>query len=105
MVRQLSGLDRIWFAGCLVVAAVGQVPGHDAWLGLFEPPAVDLFGPVVPSAQWGEVAFARPPALVVGHGMVMVATSCRAAATGERTGPLPDSDHVPQRGGGLVAGR
>ena len=88
-----------------VAAAVGERPHQDARLWLIEPPALYLFGPVMTAAQRGEVAFARPPALVIGHGVVLVATSCRATATGERAGPLPDPDHMPQRGRGLVAGR
>src|SRR5262249_36912929 len=75
-----------------VAAAVGQRPYHDARLRLIESPALHLFGPVMAAAQRGEVAFARPPALVIGHGVVLIATSRRAAAAGEGTGPVPDPD-------------
>jgi hypothetical protein len=55
-----AGGQLVGVAGCLVDAAAGQPPGHDAGLRLVEVPAGGLLGLMVPAAQWREVAFAGP---------------------------------------------
>jgi hypothetical protein len=79
-----------------------EPPDQDSWLGLVKPPALDLFGLVMPSAQTGKIALAGPPALVVRDRVILVAACRRIAAAGEPTGALADVDHVPQRRGRLV---
>src|ERR1022692_3450454 len=81
---------------CGVGASAGEGPGEGAWLGLFEVPAGCLLGAVVASAERGAVAFARPPALVVGNGVVVVASAGRSPAAGERAGAVPGFEQVPQ---------
>jgi hypothetical protein len=71
-------------------------PDKDARLWLLEAPAGGLLGPVMPAAQWGQIAFACSSAPIVGQSVVVVAAERRAAAAGERAGPLPDLDEVPQ---------
>ena len=71
-------------------------PDKDAWLWLLEMPAKGLLGLVMPTAQWGQIAFACSSAPIVGEGVIIVAAERRAAAAGERAGPLPDLDEVPQ---------
>jgi hypothetical protein len=71
-------------------------PDKDTGLWLLEMPAGGLLGPVMSAAQWGQIAFACSSAPVVGEGVVIVAAVRPAAATGERAGPLPDLDEVPQ---------
>ena len=67
-------------------------PDKGARLWLLEMPAGGLLGPVMPTAQWGQIAFARSSAPIVSKGVVIVAAERRAAATGERAGALPDLD-------------
>ena len=50
------GSDRVQLAGCLVTAAVGHSPGHDAGLVLGQLPAGRLLGLMMPAAQWHQVA-------------------------------------------------
>src|SRR5215813_2804749 len=86
-------------------AAARRGPDQYPGLWLRQPPAVRLLRVVVPSAEWAEVAFARPATLVARNGMVLVAAGRGATAAGEGTGRLPDRDQVPQDGRRPVAGR
>ena len=79
-----------------VAAAVREPPDQDSRLGLVEPPALDPFRLVMPSAQAGEVALAGPPALAVRDRMVLVAARRRIAAAGEPAGALANVDRMPQ---------
>src|ERR1035437_8715598 len=88
-----------WFCG--VGASAGKCPGEGAWLGLPEVPAGCLLGAVVASAERGEIAFARPAALVIRDRVVVVASAGRPPAAGQRGGggPRPEEGG---RGGGWV---
>ena len=81
----------------LVAAAVREPPDEESWFGLVQPPALGLFGLVMPSAQTGEITLAGPSALVVRDRVVLVAACRRTTAAGEPTGALTDVDQVPQR--------
>ena len=78
-------------------------PDQDSRLGLVKPPALGLFGLVMPSAQTGEVALAGPSSLFVRDRVILVAAGRRIAAPGESTGALADVDQVSQRSGWPVA--
>src|SRR6266568_3298717 len=71
-VTQSCGV-RAW--GDCPGSAGGEGPVEVAWPGLGELPAGCLLGRVMPSAQRREVAFAGAPALVIGHRVVIVASS------------------------------
>ncbi|HEV2374125.1 MAG TPA: hypothetical protein VGS19_18460 [Streptosporangiaceae bacterium] len=73
----------------------GQCPDQHARTWLFEVPTVRLLGPVVPTAQWRQVALAGPPAPLAGKGVVNVTAAGRAAAAGEGAGGVADLDEVP----------
>src|ERR1700693_4093310 len=55
-------------------------------------------------AQWGEVAFTRAPALVVGHGVVQVAWGGRTPAPRRGTGRGAGPDQVLQPPARFIAG-
>jgi hypothetical protein len=65
---------------------------------LLEVPALSLLGRVVPSAERGQITLAGPAALVVGHGVVVIAAARGAAAAGEAAGAVAGFDEVPQGG-------
>jgi len=67
-------------------------------------PAGCLLGSVVGSADGGAVAFAGPPALVVGDGVFVVAAPGGAAAAGVGAGGVADGEQVAELGAGLVGG-
>ena len=67
-----------------------------SWPGLAELPAGCLLGRVMPAAQGGQIAFAGAAALVVGDRVVVIAPPGGPPAAGERAGPVPVLDQVPQ---------
>jgi hypothetical protein len=79
-----------------------EPPDQDSWLGLVKPPSLGLFGLVMPSAQAGEVALARPSTPAVRDRVILVAARRGIAAAGEPAGAMADVDRVPQRRGWLV---
>src|ERR1700761_792887 len=87
-----------------VVAPGGGGPAHDAGLGLSEAPAFGLFTSMVVTAQRGQVAFAGPAALVVGHGVVQVAAGGGTLAAGGGAGWVAGLDEVLEPAAGLIAG-
>ena len=98
-------LDRVGVTGCLVGAAAGHPPGHDAGLVLGQAPARRLLGLVMPSAQGREIAQARSASSVESHRVVGVAARGRPSATGIGAGGMPDLDQMAQPGRGPVRGR
>jgi hypothetical protein len=78
--RLHTALDCILRGGGGVAPPARGAPDEDAGCGLFEPPAVGLFAPVVVAAQGRQVTFAGDPALVPGGGVIQVAAGGVAAA-------------------------
>src|SRR5580704_5620798 len=102
--RSNLDLDEIFRGGGGVGAAGGCSPSQDAWLGLFEPPALGLFDPVVMPAQRGQVAFARDPAAVPRCRVVQVAVDGGVAAAGCGAGGVAGGDEVAEFAAGAVGG-
>src|SRR6266571_4963629 len=61
-----------------------------------EVPAGCLLGRVMPAAKRRQIAFAGAAALVVGDRVVVIAPPGGPPAAGERAGPVPGLDQVPQ---------
>src|SRR5215469_5755439 len=95
-------LDRVAVGFNGIVAAMGSSPDQRAWIRLVKPPALSLLGLMVLPAQRREVAFARDPALVVGHGVVEIAPDRGPGAAGESTGAMADRDQMAQGAAGPV---
>ena len=86
-----------------VLAAAGERPAENAWLGLIEVPAGSLLGAVVASAARAAVAFTSPPATVERDRVLVVASGGRPSAGRVEAGPVADGDQVPERGRRPVA--
>src|SRR5450755_2212653 len=72
-------------------------PGQHARLGLFEPPALKLFDPMMMPAERREIAFAGPAALFERKGMVVVAFGGGHPAPGMGASLIADLYQMPQR--------
>src|SRR5260221_13169153 len=100
----MQALGQVGVGGDGVAAAVRGGPDQDAGFGLGEVPAAGLFRAVMPPAQRRQITLAGGAALVVGEGVVQVASGCGAAASGEGAGPLPGADQVLEPVRWLVSG-
>src|SRR5215469_14969059 len=56
----------------------------------------------MPAAERSQIAQASFPAMVIGHGVILVAQRGRAPAPREDAGVMPGLDQVPERTGRLV---
>src|SRR5215831_7804429 len=58
----------------------------------------------MPAAERSEIAQTSLPALVIGHGVILVALRGRAPAPWEEAGAMPGLNQVPERTGRLIRG-
>ena len=73
----------------MINAAGGTGPDEQAGFGLGQRPAAAGFGPVMVPAQRAQIAWCRRSAVLMGNGVVQVATVRGLAATGKATSSVP----------------
>src|SRR6185437_4149339 len=101
--QRRAGSGGVAGGGGGVGTAGGSAPDQDAWFGMFQPPALGLLTAMVVPAQRGQIALARPAALVVGVGVVQVAARGAAAAARRGAGRVAGPDQVLELAAGPVA--